>query len=84
MADKFQIVKMYIDQMDHCDLLASGAPSDEFDIESNEICAKIRYNQSVYEIAEIIASVFNEFFDEHNDASVYLTVAEQIKNELPK
>ena len=84
MFDSFYIVKKYIDQMDYYDLLASGAPSDEFDIESKEISARIRYDHSVQEIAAIIALVFNEYFDEHDDATVFLTVAEQIKNEFPK
>ena len=84
MSDKFYIVKKYIDQMDYYDLLASGAPSDEFDIESREISSRVRYEHSVQEIAEIIASVFNEYFDEHDDATAFLSVAEQIKKELPK
>ena len=84
MSDSFYIVKKYIDEMDYYDLLASGAPSDEFDIESKEISARIRYDHSIQEIAAIIAVVFNEYFGEHDDATVFLTVAEQIKNELLK
>jgi hypothetical protein len=68
--------------MDYYALLASGAPSDEFDMESNEISARIRYEYSAQDIAEIIASVFNEYFDEHDDTTVFMPVAEQIKNEL--
>ena len=49
MADRFHIVKKYIDQMDYYDLLASGAPSDEFDIESKEISARIRQEHTVWE-----------------------------------
>lgn len=82
MSDKFLVVKKYIDQMDYYALLASGAPSDEFDMESNEISARIRYEYSAQDIAEIIASVFNEYFDEHDDTTVFMPVAEQIKNEL--
>jgi hypothetical protein len=81
-SDKFLIIKKYIDQMDYDDLLASGAPSDEFDIESKEISARVQYDHSVQEIAEIIASVFNEHFDEHDDTMVFMPVAEQIKNKL--
>ena len=84
MSDRFHIVKKYIDQMDYYALLAGGAPSDEFDIESKEICARIRYDYSAQDIAEIIASVFNEHFDEHDDAIVFLAVAEQIEKELLK
>ncbi len=82
MSDKFYIVKKYIDQMDYYDLLASGAPSDEFDIESQEISARVSCEHSVREIAKIIASVFNKYFDEHDDSTVFMPVAEQIKNEL--
>ena len=82
MLDKFLIVKKYIDQMDYYALLASGAPSDEFDMESKEISTRIRYEHSAQDIAEIIASVFNEYFDEHDDTTVFMPVAEQIKNEL--
>ena len=84
MSDKFLVIKKYIDQMDYYDLLASGAPSDEFDIESREISARISDDHSVQDIAVIIASVFNEYFDQHDDATAFLSVAEQIKNELPK
>lgn len=84
MSVKFLVVKKFIDQMDYYDLLASGAPSDEFDIESKEISEKLRCDHTAQEIADIIASVFNACFDKHDDATVFLTVAEQIINELPK
>ena len=84
MSDRFRVIKKYIDQMDYYDLLASGAPSDEFDIESKEISARIRDDHSVQDIAEIIALVFNKYFDEHDDATVFLAVAEQIEKELFK
>ena len=84
MSNRFHIVKKYIDQMDYYGLLASGAPSDEFDIESKEISARISDDRSAQDIAEIIASVFNEYFDEHDDATVFLAVAKQIENELLK
>ena len=82
--DKFLIVKKFIDQMDYYSLLAGGAPFDEFDIESKKISKIIRYDHSVQEIANIIASVFNEQFGEHDNASAFLSVAQQIKNELTK
>ena len=82
MSDNFHIIKKYIDQMDYYDLLSSGAPSDEFDIESREISTRVSGKHSLREIAEIIASVFNEYFDDCGDATVFLCVAEQIKNEL--
>ena len=80
--EKFLVIKKFIDQMDYYALLTEGAPSDEFDIESKEISKSVRYDHSVQEIAHIIASVFNRCFDEHDDATVFLPVAEQIKSEL--
>ena len=82
--DKFLVVKKFIDQMDYYALLAGGAPSDEFDIESKKISEVIRCDHSAQEITSIIASVFNKQFGEHNDASVFLSVAERIKSELAK
>ena len=82
--EKFLIIKKFIDKMDYYALLAGGAPSDEFDIESKEISKRVRYDHSAQEIANIIASVFNKQFGEHDDASAFLSVAEQIKNELTK
>ena len=84
MSNRFHVVKKYIDQMDYYGLLASDAPSDEFDIESKEISARISNDHSVQDIAGIIASVFNECFDEHDDATVFLAVAKQIEKELLK
>ena len=84
MLDKFLVVKKYIDQMDYYALLAEGSPSDEFDIESRMISEMLQYDHSAQEIANIIASVFNKEFGEHDDASVFLSVAERIKSELAK
>ena len=41
-SDRFHIVKTHIDKMVYFDLLASGAPLDEFDIESKEISARVK------------------------------------------
>ena len=83
-ADKFLVVKKFIDQMDYYALLAGGAPSDEFDIESKKISEVIRCDHSAQEIASIIASVFNEQFGEHDNANAFLSVAEQIKSEITR
>ena len=82
MLDRFRIIKKYIDQMDYYALLAGGAPSDEFDIESREISARIRDDHSAQDIAQIIASVFHKYFGAHDDATAFFAIAEQIKNEL--
>ena len=84
MSDKFLVIKKYIDEMDYYALLASGAPSDEFDIETKEICARVQSDHSAQDIAGIIASVFNAHFNEHDDAAMFLAVAEQIEKELLK
>ena len=63
-------------------LLAGGAPNDEFDGESREISARIHAEQSVQEIANTIAEVFNAAFDGHDNPTVFLSIAEQIKKEL--
>ena len=80
--EKFLIIKKFIDQMDYYALLAGGAPSDEFDSESKEISNRVRFDHSAQEIAYIIASVFNRSFNEHDDITDFLPVAERIKSEL--
>ena len=80
--EKFLIIKKFIDQMDYSGLLAGGSPSDEFDIESKEISRRVRFDHSAQEIAYIIASVFNRAFNEHDDITVFLPVAERIKSQL--
>ena len=80
--EKFLIIKKIIDQMDYQALLAGGAPSDEFDIESKEISKRVCYDHSVHEIADIIASVFNRYFNKCDDVDMFLSAAEQIKDEL--
>lgn len=62
--------------MDYCELLAGGAPEDEFDGESRAISAKVHAEQSVREIADIIAEVFNSQFDTHDGSTVFLPIAE--------
>ena len=76
------VVKYYIDKMDYFQLLDNGAPDNEFDIESKEISEKINLKMSVYEIAKIIADVFNSRFGEEDDIELFLSVAEKIKHEL--
>jgi len=78
----FRIVRRHIDRMDYYGLLAGGAPADEFDIESRAISEKIHAEQSVVEIADIIAKVFNSQFNGQNDVAVFLPVAEEIKKDL--
>lgn len=81
--EKFLMIKSLIDQMDYYGLLAGGAPSDEFDIESKIISARVHFDHSVQEIAEIIAEVFRDAFDANDDLAAFLPVAERIKNGFP-
>ncbi len=80
--EKFLIIKKHIDRMDYYGLLAGGAPWDEFDAESKEICNKISFHHSAQEIAEIIASVFNYAFEGNDASEKFLPIAESIKNEF--
>lgn len=76
------IVKKYIDQMDIWNLLASGAPKDEFDMESKEISRRLRLKMSDQEIADVIAEVFSVSFNEQYDTGDFLLVAGQIKKDM--
>ena len=78
----FLIVKKHVDEMDYYGLLAGGAPADEFDIETREICEGLCAGQSAEEIAGIIAAVFNAYFNEREEASTFLPTAENIKKDL--
>ena len=82
MRDIFSVVKKYIDEYDYIDLLALGAPNDEYDIESNIISTLITGESSVEEIADVITSVMNAYFDEHDNVEKYMEIAEKIKKEL--
>lgn len=78
----FGIVKRYIDEYDYMALLAFGCPSDEFDVESRYISDKITEKSSVYEIAQIIAQIFELQFDNPEKAESFLDIAERIKKEI--
>ena len=79
---KAQIVKKYIDEMDYYALLAGGAPSDEFDLESREIAERINLDSSTEEIAAMIADTMNMAFGEKNSAEVFTDTAEKIRSAL--
>ncbi len=83
----YSIVKKYIDEYDFDDLLAIGAPQDEYDLESTRICQRININSSVEEIAETISDVFSQSMGfvvktDVTNADNFLEVAAKIKNEL--
>lgn len=62
--DIYSLVKKYIDEYDFEDLLAIGAPNDEYDSESREIASLIIEESTTDEIAEIISDVMKKSFGE--------------------
>ena len=49
--NRFEIVKKYIDEYDYYDLLACGAPNDEFDSYSRKFANTITEKDSIEDIA---------------------------------
>ena len=60
----YQIVKQAIDEFDVYGLLEQGAPKDEFEEEALLITERISQNDSIQQIASVIAEVFNKEFTE--------------------
>ena len=80
--DRYQIVKKQIDRMDYLGLLSGGAPKDEFDREAKEIAERITPEMSAREIAEIIADVFNNSFNECDQPERFMDTAEAIAKDF--
>ena len=78
----YQIVKQAIDELDFYGLLKQGAPKEEFEDEALLISERLTGNDSIENIASIIADVFNEAFNEHRYASEYTPTAEKISQFL--
>lgn len=76
------IVKKHIDKLDYYNLLAEGAPSDEFDMEILEISRAINFDSSVSEIAKIIARVFKNNFSEATPVKFFIQTATDIKSDF--
>ncbi len=68
---KYDIVKKYIDQYDFMNLLALGAPDDEYSIEVDAICERLSDKFSAKEIAQIVLEVFEYEFSENLIESGY-------------
>ena len=79
---KYLIVKKYIDEMDYMSLLSGGAPGDEFDFESQEICDKITYAHTEQDIASVIAEVFSRTFNHKCEVSCFISCARKIYTDL--
>jgi hypothetical protein len=77
----FEIIKKSIDEWDPYGLLEIHCPDDEYDSESKEIANRINYEDSIYEIANLISEIFTNSFKEPELFSIEncLRVAEKIK-----
>ena len=83
----YSIVKKYIDEYDFDDLLAIGAPKDEYDYESTRISQRINIDSSIPEIAETISDVLHHSLysvvkTDVTDPNHFLEIAAKIKKEI--
>lgn len=78
----YQIVKQAINEFDVYGLQEQGAPKDEFEEEALLITERISQNDSIHQIASVIAEVFNKEFDEHYEMTALLATAERISQLL--
>ncbi len=76
---RFSIIKRCIDEADTMHLLEIGCPPDEYDIESKAICELVSRDSSIEQIAQIIAEVFNRYFDMKFESTAFLATAKHIK-----
>lgn len=77
----YSIIKQIIDRYDIMNLLSTGVPSDEYDIESKMIAEQITSDMSVQEIAAIVKNIFDSQFSENIDISICMDVAKEINSE---
>ncbi len=80
--DIYLIVKKHIDEMDYLHLLESGAPDDEFDLESKMIANEITDSSTIQGIACIIKEVFNDTFDDKNQPNMFMDCAKKIHDDI--
>ena len=80
--ERFRVIKKYIDEYDYYSLLEHGAPDDEFDSYSKRIADIVSADDSIERIAENIATVFNEGFEEGAIPETYMDLAVKIKKAL--
>ena len=79
---KFDQVKRQIDRLDPHDLLASHAPQDEYDAESQKISARISFADSAEQIADVIAEVMQAAFGAPESPARYQETARNIRRAL--
>lgn len=80
----FNIIKKVIDKRDPYGLLATHAPPDEYDSESQQIASLTNENSSIDEIATIISDVFTHSFDEDFPKGMFIEPAQEIKAAISK
>ena len=79
---KYEVIKKYIDEFDYYSLLEGGAPNDEFDSYSRKFAETITENDSVEDIAMLIAETIDKAFGEDVKPEKFLEIAQKIKNAL--
>ena len=79
---KFDQVKRQIDLLDPQNLLASHAPQDEYDAESQKISARISFSDSAEQIANVIAEVMQAAFGAPQSPARYQATARNIRRAL--
>ena len=79
---KFDQIKRQIDRLDPHDLLASRAPQDEYDAESQKISARISFADSAEQIADVIAEVMQAAFGVPESPARYQETALNIRRAL--
>ncbi len=80
--NKFEIVKKYIDEYDYYGLLACHAPDDEFDSYSQQLADSIRGDDTVEDIARLIANIMDKAFAEEINPEKFIDVADKIRKAL--
>ena len=80
--NRFEIVKKYIDEYDYYDLLACGAPNDEFDSYSRKFANTITEKDSIEDIARLISETIDKAFAEEIKPEKFLETAKLIRKEL--
>ena len=80
--NKFEVIKKYIDEYDYYALLACQAPDDEFDIYSRKFAETITENDTVEDIAMLIAETMDDAFGEEIKPENFLKVAQKIRKAL--
>ena len=79
---KYEIIKKCIDEYDYYDLLACYAPKDEFDSYSRKVAESISENDTIEEIALIIANTMDKAFGEEIRLEKFLETAKKIKTAI--